>query len=95
MIKNSSSRTYERNACFYLWFYREGFNEPQLKPIPIGETVMLPISKKTYKVTLKNIKTYLAELLQVDDTIIKVEIERATHVGSYERKDYIDSKEKL
>ena len=56
---------------------------------------MLPISKKNYKVTLKNIKTYLAELLQVDDTIIKVEIERATHVGSYERKDNIDSKENL
>jgi len=55
----------------------------------------LPISKKEYKVTLKNIKTYLAELLQVDDTITKVEIERATHVGSYERKDHIPFKEKL
>ena len=94
-MTKSNSRTYERNACFYLWFYREGFKEPQLKPIPIGEVVFLPISKKEYKVTLKNIKTYLAELLQVDDTITKVEIERATHVGSYERKDHIPFKEKL
>jgi len=83
---NSNSRRYERNACFYLWIYREGFAEPQLKPIPSNESLTLPVSKKSYKVTLKNIKAYLAELLQVDDTITKVEIERATHVGSYERE---------
>lgn len=81
---NSPSRRYERNACFYLWIYREG-EAPQLKPIPSGSSITLPMSNKCYKVTLKNLKTYLVELLQLDDTITKVEIERATHVGSYER----------
>lgn len=77
----NSGRRYERNSCFYLWIYREGF-EPQMKAIPTSSTIKLPISGKTYKVTLKNIKTYLNELLTIDDTILKVEIERASHVGS-------------
>ena len=58
-----------------------------MKAIPTSSTLSLPISNKTYKVTLKNIKTYLNELLTVDDTIIKVEIERASHVGSVDRDD--------
>ena len=40
---------------------------------------------KKYKPTLKNIKTYLAEVLQVEGTITRVEIERATHVGSLKK----------
>ena len=82
----NSSRRYERNACFYLWVYRNDFDEPQMKAMPINQEITLPVSKKVYKTTLKNIKTYLSELLEVDDTITKVEIERATHVGSLERE---------
>lgn len=81
---SKSGRRYERNSCFYLWIYREDF-DPQMKAIPSSSTLQLPLSGKTYKVTLKNIKTYLNELLTVDDTISKVEIERASHVGSVER----------
>lgn len=86
MTQKNNSRRYERNTCFYLWIYREGFDNPQMKALPINQTITLPVSQKIYKTTLKNIKTYLDELLQVDDTITKVEIERATHVGSIERK---------
>ncbi len=81
----SSTRRYERNACFYLWIYRDGFDSPQMKALPIKDEIVLPVSQKRYKTTLKNIKTYLAELLEVDDTITKVEIERATHVGTFGR----------
>lgn len=81
----NKSRRYERNACFYLWVYRKGFDEPQMQALPIDKQIVLPVSKRSYKTTLKNIKSYLAELLEVDDTITKVEIERATHVGSFER----------
>lgn len=83
----NSSRRYERNACFYLWFYRKGFTNPQMQAFPINEMITLPLSSKQYKTTLKNIKTYLDELFQVDDTIIRCEIERATHVGSKVRGD--------
>ena len=83
----SNSRRYERNACFYLWVYRKDFDKPQMKAMPINQEITLPASKRIYKTTLKNIKTYLSELLEVDDTITKVEIERATHVGSLERKN--------
>lgn len=79
------SRRYERNACFYLWLYRQSSNEPEIKPVPINSELILPKSNKSYKVTLKNVKIYLAELFEIDDTIIKVEIERATHIGSFER----------
>lgn len=81
----NSTRRYERNACFYLWFYRQSSTEPEIKPVPINSKLVLPISNKIYKVTLKNIKMYLTELFEIDDTISKVEIERATHIGSFER----------
>lgn len=84
-MAKANSRRYERNACFYLWIYRKGFDDPQMKAMPINDVITLPVSQKQYKTTLKNIKTYLTELLEVDDTITKVEIERATHVGSFER----------
>lgn len=83
-----SNRKYERNACFYLWLYRKD-KDPQLQVVPISSELLLPISKKTYKVTLKNIKSYLSEILQRDDSITKVEIERATHVGSFEKQEQI------
>lgn len=57
-----------------------------MKAIPTASSIVLPISGKTYKVTLKNIKTYLKELLVVDDSISKVEIERASHVGLIDRE---------
>lgn len=81
----ANSRRYERNACFYLWIYRKTSKMPQMQALPIDELLSLPVSERKYKTTLKNIKSYLSELLEVDDTITKVEIERATHVGSFER----------
>jgi hypothetical protein len=81
----AQSRQYERNACFYLWVYRLD-KEPQLQVVPTTSELILPISQKKYKITLKNLKTYLAEVLQQDSTIIKIEIERGSHVGSFERK---------
>lgn len=80
----SASRSYERNTCFYLWVYKDEM-EPEMVPFPIAKTLILPISNKEYKTTLKNIKTYIDELLKQDLSIMKIEIERATHVGSFER----------
>jgi hypothetical protein len=56
-----------------------------MKALPINQMLRLPISNKEYKTTLKNIKVYLQELLEFDNEIINVEIERATHVGSLRR----------
>lgn len=81
----NSSRKYERNACFYLWLFRDEI-EPQLIPLPTGQELFLPISKKSYKTTLKNVKVYINELLLSDATITKAELERATHIGSFERR---------
>ena len=82
---NVSSRKYERNACFYLWIYRIDSSNPEIRPLPINTKIVLPISNREYKVTLKNVKAYLTELFQIDDTLVKVEIERATHIGSFEK----------
>jgi len=89
-LNNDDSRRYERNACFHLWIYKQGVSQPQLEIKPISQGLDLPISKKHYKVTLKNIKTYLTELLETDSTIEKIEIERASHVGSFKRKESIN-----
>lgn len=80
------TRKYERNACFYLWIYKNGIEKPLLQPIPKNKKIELPLSQKSYKVTLKNLKIYLSEILESDPSILKIEIERATHVGSYTRK---------
>jgi len=80
------SRKYERNACFYLWVYKRDLEKPSLHPIPKNVPIELPLSQKSYKVTLRNLKIYLSELLESDPSILKIEIERATHVGSYSRK---------
>lgn len=82
-MKNSS-RQYERNACFYLWIYKED-QKPQLTPMPINEKLFLPLSKKYYKTTLKNLKVYINELIESDLDIVYIEIERATHIGLIER----------
>ena len=81
----SISRKYERNACFYIWIYRDE-QTPSLIPLPKSDFLELPLSRKEYKTTLKNVKVYINELLQLDSTISRVEIERATHIGSFERK---------
>ena len=86
----SSSRKYERNSCFYLWIYKDDV-DPQLVPLPTNNQLYLPITKKYYKTTLKNIKVYINELVDFDNTIVKVEIERATHIGSVERKQIVES----
>lgn len=68
-----------------MWVFKEG-TEPQLTALPKASRLELPLSKKKYKTTLKNVKVYISELLQLDTTITRVEIERATHIGSFERK---------
>lgn len=81
----SNSRKYERNACFYLWLYRAD-GTYDLVPLPIKKELHLPVSDKLYKTTLKNVKVYINELLQSDNSILRAELERATHIGSFERK---------
>lgn len=79
------NRKYERNTCFYLWVYKE--QEPELILLPTNKQLFLPISNKYYKTTLKNIKVYINELLEFDRSIKKAELERATHIGSFERSN--------
>lgn len=81
----NNSRKYERNACFYLWLFRD-HADPEIIPLPIHQMLLLPLSKKPYKTTLKNVKVYINELLLLDASIVKAELERATHIGSFERR---------
>ena len=77
----SRDRKYERNSCFYLWIYRES-DSPEMEMFPVNEALTLPSSQKIYKTNLKHVKIYADERITLDDTIKKIEIERATHVGS-------------
>lgn len=74
---------YEPLVGFNLWISREGSKEPELKYV--AKELTLPKSKKTYKLTLKNLKVFIDELLEVDPTIQQIQIDRITSVGIVKR----------
>lgn len=74
---------YEPLVGFNLWITRDGQEQPELKSIS-GELV-LPKSKKQYKLTLKNLKVYITETFELDPTIREIQIDRIISVGIVRR----------
>lgn len=77
------AKIYEPLVGFNLWVSREGQKKAELKYVA-GQLV-LPKSKKTYKLTLKNLKVFINELLELDPTIKQVQIDRINSVGLVKR----------
>ena len=75
---------YEPLIGFNLWVNREGQEKPELKYIT-EEEILLPKTKKKYKLTLKNLKVYIEELMELDSTIKEVQIDRISSVGMVKR----------
>ena len=75
------SRKYEQTIGFDLWITHRHKSKTIRRTLV--KKMELPISKKFYVVTLKNVKTYIHELQQSDASIIKVQIYRITFVGTY------------
>ena len=74
---------YEPLVGFNLWISRSGQARAELKVI--ARELVLPKSKKTYKLTLKNLKVFIDELLETDPTIQQIQIDRITSVGIIKR----------
>lgn len=73
---------YEQTVAFILVLYRDGQKEEQ---IYLQDEMTLPISKKVYKTTYKNVDVYIKELLQSDLTIKTIRLDRISHIKIYER----------
>jgi hypothetical protein len=57
-----------------------------MKAFPISDHLSFD-DNRLYKTTLKNLKVYLNHLMTKDPTISRIEIERATHVGSIRKEE--------
>ncbi|RLI85502.1 MAG: hypothetical protein DRP01_06080 [Archaeoglobales archaeon] len=74
---------YEKTVAFQLWVKRYDISPDR---IALQGTMILPITGKQYKVTLKNVKVYVDELMRSDESIIEVQIDRVNSVGVIRRK---------
>ena len=70
---------YERTVAFAINVFRGN----HIEQLHVQEVMTLPVSKKEYKVTLKNVEVYIEELLQADKTITSIRLDRISHVKIY------------
>jgi hypothetical protein len=74
---------YERTVAFQLWIKSK---DNTVQRVALQRIMTLPLTGKRYKVTLKNIKIYVQELMEQDSDIIEVQIDRVASVGLIRRK---------
>lgn len=74
---------YEPLVGFNLWILKEGEEKSHLEFVT--KELHLPKSKKTYKLTLKNLKVYIKELMDLDPIIKEIQIDRINSVGIIRR----------
>lgn len=77
--------SYEQTRAFDLFIVKKGQKE-KVEKHTVANQVVLPKSKKEYKVTLKNVKVYIEELMELNPEIEAVEIYRISFSGLYKRK---------
>lgn len=74
---------YERTVAFVVNIWRDGKDVDQ---IHLQQEMVLPLSQKTYKVTLKNVEVYIEELCKLDSLITSIRLDRISHVKIYNIK---------
>lgn len=72
---------YSRLIAYVLWITREGKKKPERIFIQRKEKIVLPITQKEYKLTLRNLKIYLKELKTHDSSIKEICIDKISRVG--------------
>lgn len=73
---------YEKTIAFALHVFRGD----EAENIILEKRMTLPVSKKEYKVTAKNVQIYCKELFQSDLNIKRIEIDRISFFGTLERQ---------
>lgn len=71
---------YNKLLGYLLWIKREDGSCERVQ-ILRTEKLLLPKSQKEYKLTLRNLRLYLNELVETDPTIVEVCIDRLARVG--------------
>jgi len=74
---------YEPLVGFNLWISRDGEDKAQLEFVT--KQLLLPKSNKIYKLTLKNLKVYIEERMNLDPSISEIQIDRINSVGIIKR----------
>jgi DNA-binding GntR family transcriptional regulator len=74
---------YEPTIAFWLHVYDK--DKQLVDDIFLQEKMILPVSKKEYKITAKNLQVYCQELLQVKPEVVRIEIDRISFVGVLDR----------
>ena len=76
---------YDHVVGFYLHIKNEGEKELKVLYLDRQATLLLPISKKKYKTTLKNVKAYCKELLGANSNITDITIDVVRRHGRITR----------
>jgi len=77
------AESYEPLVGFNLWVVIEDEEKPKL--VFLTKELILPKSKKKYKLTLKNLKVYIQELMDINPAINEVQIDRINSVGTVKK----------
>ncbi len=77
---------YEPTVAFILIVFKEKDGKLiKTEEIYLQEECILPISKKVYKTTLKNIEVYIEEFFQANLEVKSIRLDRISHIKIYER----------
>lgn len=77
---------YEQTVAFIvIVFVEEEGSLVEKERLYLQEEFELPISKKRYKSTLKNVEVFIEEYMQVNYEIKTIRLDRISHVNIYER----------
>lgn len=81
------SNEYNRLVGYILHIIRSGQSTPERVIVQRRQGLVLPISQKKYKLTLRNLKIYLNEMKQYDPTIKEICVDKICRVGIIEWND--------
>lgn len=78
---------YEKTVAFVVipFIESEGRMIQESDRIYLQEEFELPVSKRKYKATLKNVEVFIEEYLQIHSEVISIRLDRISHIKVYER----------
>jgi len=86
------SNEYNRLIAYVLWIVRNDSSKPERVIIQRKQGLWLPLSKKKYKLTLRNLRLYLDELKQYDPSIVEVCIDKISRIGIIQWRTHNEDK---
>lgn len=77
---------YEQTVAFVVIpFVKQDDELTEGKPLYLQDEFELPVSKKVYKATLKNVDVFITEYLEANPEVQSVRLDRISHIKICER----------